>query len=206
MATTTNFGWETPDDTDLVKDGALAQRTTADAIDSTLFALTQNKNTGLVLLNSTSFTSQTSVNIDNVFSNSYSNYRIIVTISSQSAAAQLYYRMRTSAPATDSTSNYYLNNFGNTSWTTGTAVNNSPAVATQGEIGYSTGGRHYFVGDILNPFPATPTYFVGMAIGADETRVRNQRMGASTAFAGINIYPASGNITGTVQIFGYRNS
>jgi hypothetical protein len=27
MATTTNYGWETPDDTDLVKDGAAAIRT-----------------------------------------------------------------------------------------------------------------------------------------------------------------------------------
>lgn len=36
MATTTNFGWETPDDTDLVKDGAAAIRTTAGAIDASL--------------------------------------------------------------------------------------------------------------------------------------------------------------------------
>jgi hypothetical protein len=33
MATTTNFGFETPDDTDLVKDGALAMRTLGDDID-----------------------------------------------------------------------------------------------------------------------------------------------------------------------------
>lgn len=36
MATTSYFGWETPDDTDLVKDGALAQRTTANAIDTSM--------------------------------------------------------------------------------------------------------------------------------------------------------------------------
>ena len=34
MATTTNNGWETPDDTDLVKDGALAMRTLGNAIDT----------------------------------------------------------------------------------------------------------------------------------------------------------------------------
>ena len=34
MATTTNNGWETPDDTDLVKDGALAMRTLGSAIDT----------------------------------------------------------------------------------------------------------------------------------------------------------------------------
>lgn len=34
MATTTNNGWETPDDTDLVKDGALAIRTLGNNIDT----------------------------------------------------------------------------------------------------------------------------------------------------------------------------
>lgn len=39
MATTTNFGWETPDDTDLVKDGAAAIRTLGSAIDTSLVDL-----------------------------------------------------------------------------------------------------------------------------------------------------------------------
>lgn len=37
MATTTNYSWTTPDDTDLVKDGASAIRTLGTAIDSTVF-------------------------------------------------------------------------------------------------------------------------------------------------------------------------
>jgi hypothetical protein len=39
MANTTNFGWETPDDTDLVKDGAAAIRTLGSAIDTSLLDL-----------------------------------------------------------------------------------------------------------------------------------------------------------------------
>ncbi len=39
MATTTNFGWETPDDTDLVKDGAAAMRTLGNAIDTSFVDL-----------------------------------------------------------------------------------------------------------------------------------------------------------------------
>ena len=35
MATTTNYGWDTPDDTDLVKDGAAAIRTLGSSIDTT---------------------------------------------------------------------------------------------------------------------------------------------------------------------------
>jgi hypothetical protein len=38
MATTTNYGWTTPDNTDLVKDGALAIRTLGSAVDATVFA------------------------------------------------------------------------------------------------------------------------------------------------------------------------
>jgi hypothetical protein len=39
MATTTNFGWETPDDTDLVKDGAAAIRTALGGVDTTFVDL-----------------------------------------------------------------------------------------------------------------------------------------------------------------------
>jgi hypothetical protein len=46
MANTTNFGWETPDNTDLVKDGALAIRTLAGAIDTSFVGLAINAQTG----------------------------------------------------------------------------------------------------------------------------------------------------------------
>lgn len=39
MATTTNFGWETPDDTDLVKDGAAAIRTALNGVDTSFLDL-----------------------------------------------------------------------------------------------------------------------------------------------------------------------
>jgi len=46
MATTTNFGWETPDDTDLVKDGAAAIRTLGSSIDTTTKALNPSTTLG----------------------------------------------------------------------------------------------------------------------------------------------------------------
>jgi len=46
MATTTNFGWETPDDTDLVKDGAAAMRTLGSSIDTTTKNLNPQTTTG----------------------------------------------------------------------------------------------------------------------------------------------------------------
>lgn len=48
MATTTNFGWETPDDTDLVKDGAAAIRTALSGVDTSFVDL-KGGTTGQVL-------------------------------------------------------------------------------------------------------------------------------------------------------------
>lgn len=48
MANTTNFGWETPDDTDLVKDGAAAMRTLGNSIDASLVDL-KGGTTGQIL-------------------------------------------------------------------------------------------------------------------------------------------------------------
>lgn len=48
MPTTTNFGWTTPADTDLVKDGALAIRTLGNGIDTTMLDL-KGGTTGQIL-------------------------------------------------------------------------------------------------------------------------------------------------------------
>lgn len=52
MATTSNFGWETPDDTDYVKDGAAAMRTLGNAIDTSMADL-KGGTTGQVLSKAT---------------------------------------------------------------------------------------------------------------------------------------------------------
>lgn len=52
MATTTNFGWTTPDDTDLVKDGAAAIRTALGGVDTSFVDL-KGGTTGQVLSKAT---------------------------------------------------------------------------------------------------------------------------------------------------------
>ena len=52
MATTTNFGWTTPDDTSLVKDGAAAIRTLGQSIDTSMADL-EGGTTGQVLAKNT---------------------------------------------------------------------------------------------------------------------------------------------------------
>jgi len=48
MATTTNYSWTTPDDTALVKDGALAIRTLGSSVDTTVKNLNPETTTGAI--------------------------------------------------------------------------------------------------------------------------------------------------------------
>ena len=88
MATTTpNYGWTVPTSTDLVKDGATAIETLGDAIDASMNTALGTKKAGMVLLNTTSFSAVASQAINNVFSATYRNYRIVVNITQTTGAA-----------------------------------------------------------------------------------------------------------------------
>jgi hypothetical protein len=75
MATVTpNYSWPVPTSTDLVKDGATAIEALGDAIDATVFALPSG---GLTLINTTSFSGVSSQSVNDVFSTTYKNYKIL---------------------------------------------------------------------------------------------------------------------------------
>jgi hypothetical protein len=63
MATTTNYGWTTPDDTSLVKDGASAIRSLGTAIDTTTKNLNPQTTTGAIAYRSTTSNVNTSLPI-----------------------------------------------------------------------------------------------------------------------------------------------
>ena len=63
MATTTNYGWDTPDDTDLVKDGAAAIRTLGSSVDTTTKNLNPQTTTGAIAYRSATANVNTSLPI-----------------------------------------------------------------------------------------------------------------------------------------------
>ncbi len=63
MATTTNYSWETPDDTDLVKDGAAAIRTLGSSIDTTTKALNPETTLGDIAYRSATANTNTRLGI-----------------------------------------------------------------------------------------------------------------------------------------------
>lgn len=63
MATTTNYGWTTPDNTDLVKDGASAIRSLGTSIDTTTKALNPETTTGDIAYRSATANTNTRLGI-----------------------------------------------------------------------------------------------------------------------------------------------
>ena len=148
MATTTNYGWTTPDDTDLVKNGADAIRDLGSAIDTSMNTALGTKKAGLVLLNTTSFSAVSSQSINDVFSATYKNY-LVQFVGTQSTSAGFTMRLRVSgADNTNSTYNNagvtYLSN----NSTTTLGAENATSFNLSG--GFTRTGNYNF--DFFEPF------------------------------------------------------
>jgi len=209
MATTTpNYGWAVPTSTDLVKDGATAIETLGDAIDASMNTALGTKKAGMVLISTTDFTTGVaSVTVNNVFTSSYRNYRLVLSNLGGSGAIQaLLMRLRKSG--TDNTSNiYYRQNISasstsvtagrtqSTSWTIG-------GVRDQGPMAVSI--------DIFSPQISTQkTNALGsfMQNSTSEPELISNGwqhdLATSADFDGVTIYPSSGSIYGYLYVFGY---
>jgi hypothetical protein len=105
--TTTNYGFDIPQSTDLVKDGATAIATLGQDIDTAMNTALGTKKAGMVLLNTTSFSAVSSVSINDVFTSTYKNYSIVVNLTTPAAGTPII-RFRLRAAGTDqSGANYY---------------------------------------------------------------------------------------------------
>ena len=158
------------------------------------------------------FSGVSSVSLNGCFSSAYDNYRIVMNHDSSGAAVGFAMRMR--AAGTDNTSaNYAWNTslanqagtfVGNSSGTSGldTSFGMTPMSGT-----YSSST----VMDILMPFSNSyQTNYSANAFYFDS--LSNFRTGLSagslsvtTSYDGITFYPASGTITGTIRVYGYKN-
>jgi len=202
MPTTTNNGWPTPADTDLVKNGADAIRDLGQAIDTTL-GVYSPATPGLVKINTTTFSAVASQSINDVFSTTYDNYLILTSHTNSSAAQDLNLRLRVGG-ADNSTASSYVRQLMEAS---GSSVS----------AGRTTTDRHVFgvTNDILsnaqsltvfNPFIAQPTVFYSQDLNSRSNAfiaVWGGTHNQSTSYTGFTIFPSAGNITGKITVFGY---
>ena len=192
MATTTNYGWTTPDDTSLVKDGASAIRTLGSAIDTSLNTALGTKKAGLVLLNTTSFSGVSSQSINDVFSTTYDSYKIIST--GTQTVARPSFRLRVSSADATGSNYEFCDTAGNTS-------TNTSFIPINGT------GQWWISFDLINPFLAEATRMLSLAGNATNAlRFSSSRHNLTTSYTGLTILPegGSGTVTGSISIYGYN--
>jgi len=213
MATTTNYGWTTPDDTDLVKNGADAIRTLGSSIDTSMNTALGTKKAGMVLLNTTTFSAVASQSVGSdaspLFNSTYDNYLVTVNFTTApSADCTVYLKLR--ANLTDASTNYdwafpsmtvggTVTSFNASGQTTGFVI----ATLDAGTSGYAS-----FVDIFLsNPFAAE---FTSGTLRGSWRTTAGVLTGASggfshrtaTSYNAINLIASAGNISGVISIFG----
>lgn len=207
MATTTNYGWTTPDDTALVKDGASAIRALGTAIDTSMNTALGTKKSGLVLLNTTSFSAVSSTSLAaNTFTSTYQNYRVIFVVNSVSTTSSVNMRLR--ASGTDDTSaNYdYQGVTGVGSTASAFPANND---TTFQFFATSRDTASLVIMDIIQPQATAQTFVSGISYVTDaganqQTYGYTGRFQLTTSFDAATFICSSGNFTGNYSVFAYN--
>jgi hypothetical protein len=177
------------------------------ATDAEVAATYQTKATaGLNLINTTNFTGQSSVSVDNVFSATYDTY-VIRGSYVGSIANGIDIRLRVGG-ADNSAANYERQLFNvNNSSTSFTRLTGQTSYTNI--LAYTTDYNGISILEIHRPFNTSPTLAISLGNtegGATDVRAVNQYMKhtASTSFTGFTLIPASGTITGFFSIYGYN--
>lgn len=160
---------------------------------------------GLTLITSSTLTAVASLNVNNCFSATYDNYRIVFKCST-SVARNCYIRMR--ASGTDNTSAEY---FTQTNAGNDTSISGSRASSqTSALILYAdTTTLNAVSFDIYSPFIAEATTATGLVQRSTNNTLTNIFSIAhkvNSSYDGISIISDTGNLTGSFRVYGYQNS
>jgi hypothetical protein len=203
MGTTTNNGWPTPVATDLVKDGWEAIKDLGDAIDTTLGVYAPSTS-GLTLINTTSFSGVATQSVNDVFSATYDNYRVLLNITSSSASPGITLRYRVSG--TDATGNDYHSQEISAASTTVSGERSSPQTfIDRVAVSITTTGGIASM-DIFNPFATEYTNLFSNYAFFDATAIRSRagQHRLANSYTGFTLISGSGTITGNVSVYGYN--
>jgi hypothetical protein len=169
--------------------------------------INSNKN-GLVFITKKSGTSVSSIDIDNCFSNKYTQYRIITDLTTSIANVSVNAQYRSGGSTTTSGYSYQYMIGSTTVIVAARGTSQSSAIYIGGTK--STDLSEIVVTEIRNPFQTQYTTaissFAQESTGGINCDVFSNSTSATTSFDGIRILGSSGNITGTIYIYGYVNS
>jgi hypothetical protein len=148
------------------------------------------------------YTGVTSVSLNSVFSATYENYRIIVS-GIGSTTLDLFLRLRASG-TDNSASNYKYGRYYVGAGASLAANNTNNTTATSWNLGEITTQSSVFM-DMSRPFESSLTTMTTLTTGSFLYVVGGQST-VTTSYDGISLIASTGNITGTVRVYGYKNS
>ena len=165
-------------------------------------------NGGLTLIETETFSASAAVNIDDVFSATYTNYKILIDTDASDADVALNMRMRVSS--SDNSSNNYRWASGYKDTNTAGAIagqNGSGLTSSYRVLAISSTGRCFSAIDLFNPFATEETGYVGnyfqIASNGFAQFVAGN-MSVTTSYTGFTLIPSAGTMTGSVSVYGYN--
>jgi len=161
----------------------------------------------LELINSTSFSAVAAQQLDNVFSDTYENYKIIINITVASVSSALLQLRMASGGTVDSTASRYetgVYTVGARNTVAAASANSSAAAqARLGRVATDVGcGAEV---NMYNPFITTNTKFTCISAG-NTLDASGAGLIVTDSYDGFQIFPSSGTITGTIHVYGIRES
>jgi hypothetical protein len=202
MATTTNYSWNTPDNTAYVKDGASAIRTLGSSVDTTLFTALGGAYPGLRLVKKQTIgNAVSSVAVTDAFSATYENYKIIVSSGVGSAQAFLTLKL-------GSTTTGYYGGYSGVVYSTAAAnLGSTNNGSSFGQAGFVSSEFINFNLDVINPFLTKRTLINGGLVTQTVYGSTGGLQDSNTSFTDFTLTPASGTLTGgTIYVYGYGAS
>ena len=209
--TTTNYGFDIPQSTDLVKDGATAIATLGQDIDTAMNTALGTKKAGMVLLNTTSFSGVASQSLpDNTFSSTYDDYYLIIKQTANTVDdTDVYIRLRTAG--TNAITNYKYERQYNASSTNGADrdVLGTTFWPVFADNDSALPNYNAAVIKLFRPNLATPTVMHSEVIAeaSGGGLLHNNFMGVHTtasAYDSLSIIVTSGAITGSIAVYGFN--
>ena len=147
-----------------------------------------------------SFTGVTSISINGVFTSTYNNYFLACTFT---ASTGVNPRIRLRATGSDTSSGYHSRTFLFGSTTAQTYE------TTFFAIGDARTNMNGFTAQILGPNLAANSVFMSHHTDSNTTAVainlESGYLADSTQYDGLSFFPNTGNVTGTIRIYGYQN-
>ena len=168
-------------------------------------------NSGLVYVTQASWTSQTGVNIDNCFTSTYANYRIMLDLTSFSSNDTFLFQFRDSGGAVG-TANYdwQLLEYAGTAIT---GLGQAAGTWSRLSFSYASPGYVFSIIDIFNPQASLRTQWNANSSsqnGTTATLVNNvaRHFRTTGSMTGIRFGTLNGTYTfsGKARVYGYRNS